>query len=157
MVAVRELRLVHWSRHPIEVVKSCEQSSGRRNDKPKGLWVSDENAEESWSRWCEDEQMGWLHENVYEVTVWPDANVLVVDSELDLFRFDEEYSVEAPYPYCRGGINWLEVAEEYDGIIISPYQWGQRLGSIEWYYGWDCASGCIWNGDSVQSFIELDE
>jgi len=38
------------------------------------------------------------------------------------------------------------VSKEYDGIEIAPYQWDARL-SLIWYYGWDVASGCIWNLD----------
>lgn len=158
MVAGREMRLVHWSKQPIAAVESREQSYGHRMDKPRGLWVSDESAENSWSSWCEDEHFGGTdHPHVYEVALRPDDNVLIIDSELELIRFDERYSKEPEeYEWLRGHcIDWPKVAEEYHGIIISPYQWGQRLGPLAWYYSWDCASGCIWNGDSVRSLIAL--
>ena len=37
-----------------------------------------------------------------------------------------------------------------DGIIIAPYQWYCRM-TVDWYYTWDCASGCIWNLDAIES------
>jgi len=53
----------------------------------------------------------------------------------------------------RGNINWPAVAEKYDGIIIAPYIWQRRLSDNPdhfWYYGWDCASGCIWNTEVIE-------
>jgi hypothetical protein len=45
-------------------------------------------------------------------------------------------------------IMWGEVAEEYSGIIISPYS-RARSKSYLWYYGWNCAGGCIWDTEIV--------
>ena len=53
-------------------------------------------------------------------------------------------------------IDWAEVASKYDGIIISPYQWSLRLDmEMMWYYGWDCASGCIWNISAIKELKEV--
>ena len=41
-------------------------------------------------------------------------------------------------------IDWKKVASKYDGIEIVPYQPKARMNLL-WYYGWDIASGCIWN------------
>jgi hypothetical protein len=47
-------------------------------------------------------------------------------------------------------IDWYRVAEQYDGIIITPYIYERRLTEYTtWYYSWDCASGCIWNGKAI--------
>lgn len=47
--------------------------------------------------------------------------------------------------------DWENIAKEYDGIIIAPYQQSWRL-IFSWYHGLDCASGCIWNLDSIKEF-----
>ena len=61
--------------------------------------------------------------------------------------------VRKPYIYM---LDFLKVMDEYDGIIIAPYQYSCRLmnSSTAWYYGWDCASGCIWNLGCIS--IKLD-
>lgn len=41
------------------------------------------------------------------------------------------------------------VAKDYDGIEIAPYQESLRY-DLEWYYGWDVASGCIWNFEGIR-------
>ena len=57
-----------------------------------------------------------------------------------------------PYRYVYQ-IRWEEVKTLWDGIIISPYNWKCRHSpSTEWYYGWDCASGCIWNVEAIKNY-----
>ena len=52
---------------------------------------------------------------------------------------------------------WPGVAAEgWAGIEIAPYIWARRLdGPARWYYGWDAASGCIW--DPTAAAVELTE
>lgn len=45
-------------------------------------------------------------------------------------------------------IRWPLVASLYDGILIPRYLWSIRFRN--WYYGWDCASGCVWNTDVIR-------
>ncbi len=54
-------------------------------------------------------------------------------------------------------LEWDKVKDKYQGIIIAPYQWECRL-ALEtcWYYGWDCASGCIWDLDCIKEFIKQE-
>lgn len=48
------------------------------------------------------------------------------------------------------------IGARYDGIVITPYVWSMRLDrSAFWYYGWDCASGCIWNASAVAELVPL--
>ena len=66
------------------------------------------------------------------------------------------------YPYAKSlwhneldthEIDWKKVKSKYQGIIIAPYQWSCRLNlDSNWYYGWDCASGCIWDLDCIKDF-----
>jgi hypothetical protein len=41
-------------------------------------------------------------------------------------------------------IEWGQIAETYSGIIVAPYSRARRETYL-WYYGWHCASGCIWD------------
>ena len=70
-----------------------------------------------------------------------------------LDRFTAEYGDNERY--CRM-IQWDRVAERYQGIVITPYIWSRRLEpETHWYYPWDCASGCIWDGEAVESITVL--
>jgi hypothetical protein len=73
----------------------------------------------------------------------PAAKVLHLKTPVEILEFQETYCVA--HPIMRSpGIDWGRVAEQYHGIVIAPYQWSLRL-DLMWYYGWDCASGCIWD------------
>ena len=75
------------------------------------------------------------------------------DNEFEAFhsKYAEEavkYRGGAPKQYS---INWSAVAKDYYGIEISPYRPKYRLAlGYLWYYGWDVASGCIWNKDAIR-------
>jgi hypothetical protein len=62
--------------------------------------------------------------------------------------FDATYGIRSAHAGIP--IDWQRVAEQHQGIIITPYQWECRY-SIDWYYIWDCASGCIWDPDAIES------
>lgn len=116
--------------------------------KPTGLWLSDENEEESWKWFCE-EDAGWFDKVKYRADFYikNDANVLILDTLYKIVKFAETYS-SPPWMNITATINiyWDKVKQLYSGIIISPYQWNLRFQpGFLWYYGWDCASGCIWD------------
>jgi hypothetical protein len=155
-------RLLHYSSEPLGALYSCEQKSGVRGhrfDKPRGLWVSVE-GEDDWRSWCEAESFGNPGaQHCYEIALASDANVLRIKSAPALLSFTRRYGYD-PYVGIPGvrtimsgqGIQWAAIAAKFDGIIIAPYQWSARLDDrTGWYYGWDCASGCIWNADAVAS------
>lgn len=134
------MKLVHFSPIPLDYISPSVQSS-YPDMKPSGFWVSDED-EDSWSDWCVRNAPDYLSPIPHLVTV--DGNILYLRKEEDIDAFT----------FCYGknfgsiqAIDWHTVAEEYDGIIITPYQWGKRFE--HWYYGWDCASGCIWNPKAI--------
>jgi hypothetical protein len=83
---------------------------------------------------------------VYTVTLSPTANILHVKSKKALENFARNFFLDSPY---YPSIDWNKVAEEYQGIIIAPYRWEHRLDMM-WYYGWDCASGCIWDSKAIE-------
>jgi len=143
--------------------------------KPCGLWISVEESEDdySWFEWCKGEK--FRLENLrhkYFVTLACDAKILHLKSPEEIHRFSIKYAANDPFDFDRASIfnrkteyvyiiSWKRVKEEYEGIIISPYQWVCRLSSdTSWYYPWDCASGCIWNLDKVtlelHSLIDIE-
>lgn len=140
--------LLHFSREPLTEVRSVVPHT-IANGKPAGLWVS---AGAAWLEWCVAESFGlseWKY--VTHVRLVDNANVLRIESATALSDFHSEWAQGDRY--SRRAIPWEKVGERYDGIIISPYQWSHRLdGAVsDWYYGWDVASGCIWNARAVAS------
>jgi len=133
--------------------------------KPVGFWISP-HGEDDWAQWClsESSLAPWR----YRVTLDPGANILWISTgeQLDIFHHtyavqtDFERYMEAQYPAERYGlgddylfrqwpIDWAKVAADYEGLIIVPYLWNHRLRGPSWYYGWDCASGCIWSTAAI--------
>lgn len=130
---------------------------------------------DSWLEWCRGESMhDWFQPYVYEILV-DESKILRISNEQEFEAFEDEYhgvpeyleamydkehngrkyrSIDAPSPYFRSGryftsyIDYGRVAEKYGGVEIVPYLWSKRLESI-WYYGWDCASGVIWDKGAV--------
>lgn len=76
---------------------------------------------------------------LYVLAIDPDINLLRIRTAQELDDFTRRYAIG------YHGIDWTVIAEEYDGIEIAPYQWSRRSDThTSWYYGWDCASGCLW-------------
>lgn len=140
--------------------------------KPHGFWISVEDYEEdqNWRTWCEGEEFRLESLRYKHLIKIKESRILFLKNREELETFSHKYSGndrlglnqyqrrfnDKPY-ICW--IDWETVTEEYDGIIIAPYQWDCRMmNSITaWYYGWDCASGCIWNMDAIESFIMVEE
>jgi hypothetical protein len=165
------MKLIHYSnQHLTEVQDQHHQTrcdGGMRGDramKPVGLWVSVE-GENDWPSWCKAE--GFALEALThptEIVLRPDANVLCLNGEQDIRAFHAEYGCRPFYADEIGkdalfhgtAVRWGLVAERYAGIIIAPYVWTLRLDDeVRWYYGWDCASGCIWKADAVAALQPL--
>lgn len=107
------------------------------NYKPKGLWYE---VDADWRRWCRDDGMGtWIDGHfVYALSLDPALRLLTLRTAAAIDRFTTRYA-------AHSGIDWRSVADRWDGIEIAPYQWSRRFHpDTAWYYGWDCASGCIW-------------
>lgn len=153
------MRLVHFSDKPIKAIHSKNQTGNRIRDlgfKPWGLWVSVEGNGDGWSDWIEGENYRNGHyKYATEVELTPEANILYIKNAKQLDAFTRKYA-DKDNPFFKTTmsaiyIKWQEVANLYDGIIISPYIWARRLTMhVTWYYSWDCASGCIWNAKAVK-------
>ena len=131
--------LLHNTAEPLGELRVTKQRDAM---KPFGLWYG---VGEAWLEWCRNEMPMWEHKHTYEIVLHPQARVLRLRSVAKLKAFDREFSVGTRYD----NPNWAKVATRYDGIEIAPYQWSLRLGWRLWYYGWDCASGCIWNPRAI--------
>lgn len=152
------MELSHFSYKPIDALYSVEQDARDNrywNDKPRGFWVSVD-GKNDWEEWCNAENFGKMHKTYqYRVELAPDANILHISNEDEFMAFHKEYSKDAPEVIYGGVILWENVAKNYQGIIIAPYLYTFRFhDQTRWYYGWDCASGCIWNADAIAG-IEL--
>jgi hypothetical protein len=180
------MKLIHYSKDPIErldpgfyknlILKKVGNPNGIVIDelleeiekaqsggaKPLGFWVSvEDDPEEGWKSWCvnaEYELESLAHE--YEVIIEPNSNILIIDSTEKIISFSEKFradSIEFGSENCFR-IDWINVKKEYQGIIISPYRWDCRLNPLTiWYYGWDCASGCIWDLECIEEFKLISE
>ena len=152
------LQLSHYSDAPFEL--DCTRTYEQRepvsaHEKPRGFWVSVD-GEHGWPEWCRDENFGLDRlASRLPLTLAPTANVLLIETEQALIEFTHRYGVPARYSGGAPAIDWVRLAGEYDGIIVSPYQWECRYGEHTfWYYGWDCASGCIWNLDALEVLVD---
>ena len=152
--------LFHYSRNIVKEVESrdvADHEEGWRTDKPNGFWVSidepDEDGESyGWPVWCEAESFALDRLAVrHRVDILDTERLLWITTESDLIWFDKTFGRKGKYDR---EINWPLVADQFAGIVIAPYQWSQRF-DLHWYYGWDCASGAIWDASVVQKITVL--
>lgn len=136
--------------------------------KPKGLWWA---VGDAWIDWCRGE--GFRIEtlrNTFSLDI-DDSKILVIGRDMSLDEFDKDFAFDDPavramnthvenemkkamgpdYQHrpMRYMIDWPKVAARWSGIEIPVYSWDHRF-DLMWYYGWDVASGCVWNQDAVR-------
>lgn len=150
-------RLIHFDR-----ARRYQQDNNQwMYGKPNGFWISATSSDD-WPAWClrEDFRLDTLR-FAHTVTLSSGAYILRLHTPQNLHYLHDTYATPSEFDVQHGygrrhwGIDWRQVAARYDGIIITPYQWTCRSdyasGKTSWYYSWDCASGCIWNPDAIQS------
>lgn len=146
------LGLSHFTHLAVLEPKSVPQEA-HGDHKPQGLWVS-VNGPDDWPSWCRSEEWGLGSlKHQYAVTLAGESDVLRIATPDELRAFDAAFADSSLHGW---GIRWRDVAERWQGIIIAPYQWECRLTEPRWYYGWDCASGCIWDASAIDSVRLLD-
>jgi hypothetical protein len=156
------MKLIHYTNKEFALEPlQYNQAEEEWKNKPRGLWVSVE-GEYDWEWWCREEGFHLEHLVVsYEVKLKNDAKILHLKTEEEILNMCILYPFIKPqwdnpegWRFCGGyEINWQKVSEKYQGIIISPYQWECRMKEKSaWYYGWDCASGCIWDLTCIEEF-----
>lgn len=162
-----DMTYYHWASDPVKLRRMSYPQSG--HPKPNGFWFD---VNESWKRWCQSTQFR-LEALRYQhtVTILDTSRILFLRKARDIDVFTREYahnlsghiqvlhSTTDTDAFARqygrdlfsdiqkqfsNYIMWGEVAEKYSGIIINPYSRARSLTYL-WYYGWNCAGGCIWD------------
>jgi hypothetical protein len=147
--------LRHYSNTEITEVRSHE-SEQKMGQKPQGFWISVDDNGEGWADWCRDNDYRVEHlTHIHNVELHSDAYIILINNEKEIDTFHNAHKVTWAGPY--DWIDWKSVAKKYQGIIIAPYLWSRRMDAdCIWYYGWDCASGCIWDASAIAS-ISLEK
>lgn len=141
MTSFRAYTRTHVARFagPITLDAKEDQPEPGTYTKPKGFWYE---VNGDWRRWARGESYG-LGEHLHVVTLGAER-MLEIRTVEALDAFHATYAVNLGWRVRSEGIDWREIAKEYDGIEIAPYLWQRRLSDVDWYYTWDCASGVIW-------------
>jgi hypothetical protein len=170
-MTINDLTLLHYSKE--SQIKLCNNFYSKYKEyaektgdyfKPIGFWVSVQ-GEDDWLEYCKSCSFRMeCCQFVHSVKLQPDSNILFLDTEQKIIDFSFKYCGENNHVFRLSDdpehkyihkIDWFRVMNEYDGMIIAPYQWSLRLHvNTSWYYSWDCASGCIWNLDCIK-YLDL--
>ena len=119
--------------------------------KPQGLWYG---CGDAWVEWVRSESPEWLEASNYLYEVKTDGKVLKISNDEEFEELEAEFGIQSPFGRL---IDWELIQKEgYGGIEICPYNMQRRMKS-DWYYGWDVASGCIWDSSSIQDVVLLAE
>ena len=141
--------LAHFSEKPIAFRADYLYREFRpvQDFKPIGFWLSDE-TDYGWKKWNEQSEHAACSIQTdfdCDTTKW-----IVLKTPDAINKFYKEFR----FPICSIGpmqIDWPEVKKQFGGILISPYQWGLRFDhEMMWYYGWDCASACVWDLTTIK-------
>jgi len=145
MPSIKDFVLTHHSLNQLEL--DHDRVYVQQDDyKPRGLWLSDD-SNYGWKEWCTDEHFhldALKHASHFQFS--DEARIKWISSVAEMVYFTSDYRRPIGSTNIMHFIDWPKVAEKYDGILITPYQWSQRM-DVMWYYSWDCASACVWNTD----------
>lgn len=151
----------HFSTQRIKsVTQHREYSDQVLNDKPEGFWFSVQTGEPDWTgwfEWCRAENFRDIDtQKSHRIEVDPSRMLCVGPADLRWFNetFGERRRI-GDRLLSGTFIRWDLVADQFAGIEISPYAWDLRDSDLRWYYGWDCASGCIWDTSIIKSIEEV--
>lgn len=147
------IKFIHYTSEPlVELNSICYIQNGII--KPNGLWFSVEGFKDdtNWFDWCCIEEFRLENLKHRNELILDTKSILWLDTPESIAHLTTHFSVAYP-PLDRVGfcIDWGLISKLYDGIIIAPYQYCMRFSHQDfWYYGWDCASGCVWNLERVR-------
>jgi hypothetical protein len=162
----------HWASDPVILRKRRYLQGG--HPKPNGLWFD---VNDDWKRWCKatqfrPESFRYRH----TVTILDRSRILFLQSAKDIDEFTQKYghnisghvqlrqsAGDMDAFTCGYGqdlfadiqkaftnyIMWGEVAKKHSGIVIFPYS-AERSQTYIWYWGWNCASGCVWDTSVIR-------
>ena len=113
--------------------------------KPEGLWYG---CGSSWIDFVRTEMNGMIEESGYLYEIVPSSAVLKIRDDDEFQQFELDFASPKLDMMEQKTIDWPMVAATYAGIEICPYNPRRRMKSM-WYYGWDVASGCIWDSSGI--------
>jgi hypothetical protein len=156
------MKLIHYTNEKFDLKpKTYDQSELNWQAKPNGFWVSVEGPYD-WEWWCKSEDYNLENLAIsYEIKLKEDSKILYLETEREIYNMTIRFPYMKPqwdnpegHLNCRTyELDWKKVKEKYQGIIIPQYQWECRMSQKScWYYGWDCASGCIWDLTCIEEF-----
>ncbi len=166
------MKYYHWASNPVKLRKMSYPQSG--HPKPNGFWLD---VNEEWKQWCDavefrNDTLRYRH----RVTILDKSRILFLREAEDIDEFTHKYRrdlfgdiqfLQSPedinkFTHEYGSdlfgdikqqfsnyIAWGEVAEKHSGIVIAPY-FRDKSEIYLWYYGWNCASGCIWDTSVIR-------
>lgn len=148
---------IHYSLAPLTVIHDVFQPGGDQL-KPIGLWFSVGDGEDGWRAWCEAEDFSIERLSCQtEIVIHSEARLLQLQTATDIDDFTKTFALNNKHGWDLRCIDWTSVAAKYGGILIAPYCWGRRLSNhANWYYAWDCASGCIWKASAIQELRPIN-
>lgn len=113
--------------------------------KPDGLWYS---VGPAWWEWCRSEDFDRIErKRAFRLDI-DTSDFLILSSDRAILAFTKRYGVDtgSRYAFSRINIDWPRIARDYRGIEIAPYSYELRCDDrTRWYYGWDVASGVLWD------------
>jgi GNAT superfamily N-acetyltransferase len=134
--------IVLSSRDEITLYPETRFQEGHYGFKPKGLWLGKGT---DWLDFIEVEGMDSFitsYCSAFKVDLGND--ILILKDFEDYRRFTLRYGVSS------GKIDWKKVAKNYNGIIVYSPRRFQFKEELEWVYGWDITSACIWDADGIE-------
>lgn len=153
--ALQPDRMYAFSDDPALVVRDTADVAA--HFKPTGIWYS-HGGEDSWMDWCctEDCQI-FLRRYLYRIEL-DYRDICQLRNQNDMEQFTEQFGEKEPGWEFIQNIDWAKVQKTYSGLEIIPYLWECRLNpNTHWYYGWDCASGCVWRKKAVTNIQLIGE
>ncbi len=144
-------KLIHYSANSEITYHSTVQKAEDRC-KPSGLWISVED-DYGWADYCRsvDCYIKTL-EYSFKIELNPTAHILELRNYANLIAFTEEYKIDDRNGRNKriSNIDWIKIAEIYDGIIIAPLRnYASINTALDWHSSWDCSSGCMWGEQAL--------
>ena len=133
------MKRIHLSPNDHFTIEGRSQAVGT---KPTGLWYGIDN---SWQEWAA-ERLPWIYDHSFELEL-DLSRMLIISNEQDFRKFHSQYKTIL-YSVTEV-IDWPKVALEYGGIETNPYL-PSLTSEYIWYYGWDVASGCVWDMPNIK-------
>lgn len=153
------MKLAHYSKLH-KMVPVSRQQSHYPNMKPNGLWVSDDDANYIWPDVVLDKKLSTKHLAYrHRVMLSKGARIKYIHTPEQLDEFTVAFEAGLPWNGKTSfAMMWNLIAERYQGIVITPYIELRRYHQMtNWYWPWDCASGCIWDVDAIDFFQTIGD